>query len=192
MAYAADLRLARAAARGQPEAVSEIDALCDRVLGRAAQRLAHVPPDAQDLLQEAKAHIVREEVLDAYRGHGPLAGFIRVTGMRAMLIAERRADRRGWRERVSFGLEAMPLGAPDAGLAVVEDRVDPGLYDALARLPARAREVVVAIAVLDLSYRETAIALDMPIGTVSSTYNRALAKLREELRGHPSAASASA
>jgi RNA polymerase sigma-70 factor, ECF subfamily len=191
MGYGAELHLAEAAARGAPEAVSEIDALCDRVLGRAARRLAHVPDDARDLLQEAKAHIVRPEVLGAYRGGGPLAGFLRVTGMRAMLIAERRADRRGWRERVSFGIDAIPLAAPDAGFEAVDDRVDPALHAALAALPTRARQVVVAIAVIGLTYRETAVALELPVGTVSSTYTRALATLRDNLVAHPVAPKAS-
>lgn len=192
MAHDADAQLAQAAARGQPDAVIEIDKLCDRVLGRAARRLAHVPADTEDLLQEAKAHIVRTEVLDAYRGQGPLAGFIRITGMRAMLIAERRADRRGWRNRVSFGIEAMPLSVPDTGFAAAEDRADPALHAALADLPVRARQVVVAIAVLELTYRETAVALDMPVGTVSSTYTRALTTLRGALAAHPASPTAAA
>jgi RNA polymerase sigma-70 factor (ECF subfamily) len=183
----AEVRLADAAARGVPDAVAEIDLLCDQVLGRAARRLAHVPEDARDLLQEAKAHIVHPDVLGAYRGRGPLAGFLRVTGMRAMLIAERRADRRGWRERVAYGAEALPLAAHDPGFAAVDDRVDPGLRAAVERLPARARQVVVAIAVLGLTYRETADALDLPSGTVSSTYTRALATLRDNLVAHPAA-----
>lgn len=187
MAHGIELRLAREAARGGYDAVRELDELCDRVLARAARRMACVPADAPDLLQEAKAHLVRPEVLDAYQGRGPLAGFVRITGMRAMMIAERRAERRGWRERVAFGLEGMPLGGYDKGLAAAEDRADPMLARALERLPARARQVIVAIAVLDLSYRETAVALGLPIGTVSSTYNRALASLRTELADHPGA-----
>ncbi|MGD9957388.1 MAG: RNA polymerase sigma factor [Candidatus Nanopelagicales bacterium] len=187
MAYGMELRLARDAARGHHDAVREVDELCDRVLGLAARRLARIPADAPDLLQEAKAHLVRPEVLRAYEGRGPLAGFVRIAGMRAMMNAERSADRRGWRERVAFGLEGMPLGRLDDALAAAEDRADPELTRALAQLPTRARQVVVAIAVLDLSYRETAAALGVPIGTVSSTYNRALATLRGELADHPGA-----
>jgi len=187
VAYGRELRLAREAAGGRHDAVHELDGLCDRVLGRAARRLARVPADADDLLQEAKAHLLRPAVLDAYEGRGPLAGFVRVAGMRAMMIAERSSDRRNWRDRVAFGLDGMPLGSPDDGLAAAEDRADPALVAALDRLPARARQVVVAIAVLDLSYRETAVALGMPIGTVSSTYNRALASLRRGLAEHPGA-----
>jgi RNA polymerase sigma factor (sigma-70 family) len=191
MAFATEVALAQAAADGEPDAVREIDLLCDRVLGRGARELAHVPEDARDLLQDAKAHIVRPEVLRAYCGRGPLAGFIRRTGMRAMAIVERHADRRGWRDRVSFGIDALPLEAPDAGFAAVDDRVDPALRAALAALPVRAQYVVVAIAVVGLSYRETAEALDMPPGTVSSTYTRALATLREILVAHPAAPKAS-
>jgi RNA polymerase sigma-70 factor (ECF subfamily) len=183
----ADRDLAGRGARGESEALRELDALCDRVLGRAAWRLAHVPADAGDLLQEAKAHLLRPEVLTKYRGEGPLAGFLRIAGVRAMAIAERRAERRGWRERVAYGLEGMPLALDDRNLDAAEDRADPQLDAALAKLPERARQVVVSIALLDLSYAETALALGMPIGTVSSTYNRALAALRADLSEHPSA-----
>ena len=186
-AIVADRDLAVRAARGELEALGELDALCDRVLGKAARRLAHVPADASDLVQEAKAHLLRPEVLAKYRGQGPLAGFLRIAGMRAMAIAERKADRRGWRERVAYGLEGMPFALEDRNLEAAEDRADPVLAAALGKLPERARQVVVSIAVLDLSYAETALALGMPIGTVSSTYNRALAALRLDLSEHPSA-----
>jgi RNA polymerase sigma-70 factor (ECF subfamily) len=51
--------------------------------------------------------------------------------------------------------------------------------DALQRLPAEQREVVLLIALEEMSYAEVAIALGVPIGTVMSRLSRARARLRE-------------
>jgi RNA polymerase sigma factor (sigma-70 family) len=59
----------------------------------------------------------------------------------------------------------------------------PLLATALADLPARDRDVVVLIAWEQLTYEETARALDIPVGTVRSRLNRARAGLRTALAG---------
>jgi RNA polymerase sigma factor (sigma-70 family) len=51
----------------------------------------------------------------------------------------------------------------------------------LAGLPAGQRDVLLLMAWADLSYEETAAALDVPIGTVRYRWNRARAKLRKAL-----------
>ncbi|MGH2392147.1 MAG: RNA polymerase sigma factor, partial [Candidatus Limnocylindria bacterium] len=53
--------------------------------------------------------------------------------------------------------------------------------DALAQLAEAERTVLLLIAWADLSYEETAVALDLPIGTVRSRLHRARARLRELL-----------
>lgn len=55
------------------------------------------------------------------------------------------------------------------------------LLDALARLPAGDRDVVVLVAWEELTYEEVAAALDIPLGTVRSRLNRARQTLRELL-----------
>lgn len=47
----------------------------------------------------------------------------------------------------------------------------------LERLPAREREVLVLVALADLSYEETAAALGLPVGTVRSRLSRARSRL---------------
>ncbi|MFI7013730.1 RNA polymerase sigma factor [Streptomyces sp. NPDC050164] len=54
---------------------------------------------------------------------------------------------------------------------------------ALAKLPARHRDVLLVIAWGDLDYAEAAQALDIPVGTVRSRLHRARKKLREALGG---------
>ncbi len=58
---------------------------------------------------------------------------------------------------------------------------DPGLMDAVSRLPMEFRSVVVLRYLLQWSTAEVARALDVPTGTVKSRLSRALAQLRESL-----------
>ena len=58
------------------------------------------------------------------------------------------------------------------------------VWAAIGRLPARQRAVVVLRYHEDLPELEVARLLQMPVGTVKSTANRALARLRKDLVGH--------
>ena len=53
----------------------------------------------------------------------------------------------------------------------------------LQRLPPEQREVLLMVGVEELSYREVAIAMGVPIGTVMSRLSRARARLREQMQG---------
>ncbi len=52
---------------------------------------------------------------------------------------------------------------------------------AVAKLPARQREVLLLVAMAELEYAEVAAALDIPIGTVRSALHRARTRLRAAL-----------
>jgi RNA polymerase sigma-70 factor (ECF subfamily) len=69
-----------------------------------------------------------------------------------------------------------PLGELTRNEAAAE------LRHAVLALPARYREVIVLCDFHELSYAETALALDCAVGTVSSRLNRARALLAEKLR----------
>lgn len=53
------------------------------------------------------------------------------------------------------------------------------MRDRLDQLPRHEREVLVLVALADLSYEETASALDLPVGTVRSRLSRARARLQQ-------------
>jgi RNA polymerase sigma-70 factor (ECF subfamily) len=68
----------------------------------------------------------------------------------------------------------------DDGESGVEARLTlVSVSEAIARLPAEQREIIMLICVEELSYREAADILDVPIGTVMSRLARARRKLAE-------------
>jgi RNA polymerase sigma-70 factor, ECF subfamily len=64
---------------------------------------------------------------------------------------------------------------------VVGEAFDATVEDAVARLPARFRQVVELVDIDGLSYREAADALGVPIGTVMSRLHRARHHIRTRL-----------
>ncbi|MBO2453445.1 sigma-70 family RNA polymerase sigma factor [Actinomadura barringtoniae] len=57
------------------------------------------------------------------------------------------------------------------------------LADAIAKLPARDRDVLLLVAWADLTYEQVADALGLPVGTVRSRLNRARTKVKQALGG---------
>lgn len=122
-----------------------------------------------------------------YRPHGESARPW-LYGIAARLLARRRrSEVRALRAHSRSG-GRRELGHDD--LAAVEGRVDAerqsaGIADAVARLRAADRDVLLLYALSDLSYEEVAVALDIPVGTVRSRLARARRQCGERLAvGH--------
>ena len=77
-------------------------------------------------------------------------------------------------------VEDLALRVPDADGLVVRD-----LDRALLALPPDQREVVLLVALEDMSYEEAARTLEIPVGTVMSRLSRAREKLRGLMQGLP-------
>jgi RNA polymerase sigma-70 factor (sigma-E family) len=108
--------------------------------------------------------VQRRERLDAY---------VRTMLVRATFDRRRRMS---WRRETSA---ADPPETVDHGSGSVEDRLL--LFDALAKMPARQRAVIVLRFWEDLDVSQTAQLLGCSEGTVKSQSARGLAKLRELL-----------
>lgn len=174
---AQDLRVARAAARGDHAVVRALLTRLTPRLRSAAWNLCGGGQDPLDLVQEALLRITRPEVLERYRGEGPLDGYLLAVGVRTMISATRKG--RTERER-SFLTDDPALhagGREDAPSA----SLSPDVRQALLGLPERARSVVLLVTVGDLSYAEVAEVMGMEVGTVKSTYSRARSALRAAL-----------
>jgi RNA polymerase sigma factor (sigma-70 family) len=92
------------------------------------------------------------------------------------VVSLRRWRRRRFRERIFSPLRAVSR----APMTTQPDtRID--LFDALAKLPRRQREVLVARYVVGLSQEETADALGIARGTVAATTTQAARALRTRL-----------
>jgi RNA polymerase sigma factor (sigma-70 family) len=83
--------------------------------------------------------------------------------------------------------EADGLAAPASG---AEEAMD--LQRCLLHLPPEQREVLLLVALQDLSYQEVARITGVPAGTVMSRLSRARARLRELMQAPPLPASAAA
>lgn len=147
-------------------------------LARYLTRDAH---DAEDVVQEAYVRALK--YFDGFRG----------TAARAWLLSIVRNTAHTWQRRqrgaefVEFDEvlhsdvdEAEPA---DAGLLREVDQAQ--VQRALDALPLEFREVIVLREVQDLSYREIADVLEVPVGTVMSRLARARQRLARALSAVP-------
>lgn len=143
------------------------------VLLRTARSLTANPCDAEDLLQTAltKTYLAWERIED----HRALDGYVRKA-----LLNTRTSQ---WRKRrvEEFCCDELPEPEPQPGPDPAEAQaVRDMLWQAVLRLPARQRAMVVLRFYEDLSEAQTAAVLGVSVGTVKSAVSRAVSKLRED------------
>jgi RNA polymerase sigma-70 factor (sigma-E family) len=144
-------------------------------LVRTAMMLVGDKPTAEDVVQDAFIGLYR--ALPRLRSTDKALAYLRasvVNGCRSVHRARQRASGRP----VQHAPEVW--SAESAAMAREESRL---AMQAIARLPARAREVLALRYYLDLPDAEIAAALGISRGSVSSTASRALAALARELQG---------
>ncbi|MBY8886844.1 SigE family RNA polymerase sigma factor [Streptomyces sp. PTM05] len=143
------------------------------VLLRTARSLTANPCDAEDLLQTAlaKTYLAWDRIAD----RGALDGYVRRT-----LVNTRTSQ---WRKRRvdEFACEELPEPdvAPGPDPAEQQAQRD-ALWNAIRRLPARQRAMVVLRYYEDLTEVQTAELMGVSVGTVKSAVSRALVKLRTD------------
>jgi len=137
--------------------------------------------EAEDLVQETL-----KEALESF--HRFKAG----TNSRAWLMAifyHVRSNRRRARARsplVGDPYEEIASGVPFVP-SMPEHLTDEDILGALRRIPVRYQEVILLCDVEELSYKEIAAALTIPVGTVMSRLHRGRALMRHELAGYAGA-----
>lgn len=148
---------------------------CIPALRRYARGLAGNTDDADDLVQDALE-----------RAWGRIALWQRRGDLRAWLfsilhnrfIDRARSARSSPEEPMGEEEIAVPSRATQADMLEVRD-----LNTALGRLPPDQREVLLLVAVEQMSYEQVAGVLSVPIGTVMSRLSRARERLRTVLDG---------
>ncbi|MEU6230360.1 RNA polymerase sigma factor [Streptomyces sp. NPDC047042] len=169
----------------EPEAFAALfDRHADSVYGYAARRLG--AEAAEDVMAETftTAFQQRFRYDTAQAGARPW-----LFGIATNLISRhRRAEARRLKALSRLPPDATGGRAEEAVADRVAARVSAQavgreLAGALARLPARHRDVLLLVAWADLGYEEVARALGVPVGTVRSRLHRARGKVREALGG---------
>ena len=148
-------------------------------LFRAAWALCGSRQDAEDLVQETYARVLAKPRF--LRNEDDLGYLLRT--LRNTFLNQKRSESRRLR----------PAPLPEE-LDVIADRRAPDpaaaleareVYTAIAALPADYRDVVVAVDVAGLSYKEAARALRIPEGTVMSRLYRGRRQVVRSVDGAP-------
>lgn len=145
---------------------------------------------ASRLGPSAAADVAAQVFLEAFRqrqGYDPARAGVRtwLYGIATKVIGRhRRAEARALRALVRLGPDRDAEGHADQ----VETRVSAAglrgeLAGAIAALPRRQRDVLLLVALADLSHEEVATALGISYGTVGSRLSRARTTLRKALGG---------
>ena|SRR5882672_3581271 len=149
-------------------------------LYRYARWLTRDAGEAEDLVQEA--------YLKGLRGFG---GFHAGSSIRAWMFRILRntflTSRTGLRGVPTISIDDEPLIADVATpeLHLLQRADVESLRRAIENLPVEFREVLLMSDVEEMSYKEIAETLSIPIGTVTSRLIRARQKVRKALRGEP-------
>ncbi len=149
-------------------------------LARVSRSMSRSQAEADDLAQETLVKAFR--ALDGFDGKHPRAWLAR--------IARNTAINRDQRNREFLlpdegTVEPEPDNDGSPEDIVLSQVVDEDLRRALDDLSPAFRVVVQLVDVEEMSYKEAADVLDVPLGTVMSRLHRARARLRRSLRGTP-------
>ena len=174
----ADLELARRARRGDAGAFDELVLRFHRPVHRFCWRLVR-SADAEDLAQDTFVRaFVHFERFDPER---PVLPWLIAIARRLCLDLLRH-------RKVMASAETIPVSGPPArgpeGEAVMQEELS-RLDRALADLDEGPREAIVLFHIEDMSYRDIAAALEVPMGTVMTWLHRGRAQLRRALEGAP-------
>ena len=144
-------------------------------LYRAAWALCGSREEAEDLVQETFARVLRKPRL--LRGSDDIAYLLRA--LRNTFFSSRRAAARR--------VQATPVGddlerLADTAATELDTRIDAArLYAEIAELPPDFRDVVIAIDLVGLSYREAARSLRVREATVTTRLHRGRRRLAQAL-----------
>lgn len=168
--------LARDAAAGHECAWAELVRRLDGVLRTVARRYRLAAADVDDVVQtawmRAFAHV------DRLNDPGAIAAWLIVTVRREAM----RTLQRGVREVLIDDADAIDEPDPTTPEAVaIERERRAAVHGAVGRLPRRQRRLLSSmIATPSPSYEQISSRLDMPVGSIGPTRDRALARLRED------------
>ena len=143
-------------------------------LYRAARAWTHSREDAEDLVQETYAQVLKRPRL--LRNEDEMGYLLRA--LRNTLISRVRAQHRRPETTVLEDDSALGTRASDDPAQATETRQ---VYAAIAELPDEFRDALIAVDVAGLSYQEAARAFGVPEGTLTSRLFRARDRVARRL-----------
>ena len=165
---------------GDSNAFSEIVERFQRPVFSVVYRMVGNVEDAEDVVQDTFVKIYRH--LGSFEGRSRLSTWL----FQIAINRARNFLRRGKIARfVPLPAEEMPgtdSGTSPEGPVIARETLE-RLHLALGRIPAEQREVFVLREMEELSYREIAEALGVPLGTVMSRLSRARDALQGDMKG---------
>ena len=168
--------LARGAAAGDQSAWSELVRRLDSVLRGVARRYRLASADVDDVVQTTWLRAV--DHVGRLNDPGAIAGWLVVTTRREAM----RTLQRGVREVLTddtAGIDDPDPASPDV-LAIARER-RAALHGAVDRLSGRQRALLASMLVSPPpTYEQISSRLDMPVGSIGPTRDRALARLRDD------------
>src|SRR5262249_8851845 len=155
------------------------------LLYRIARRLTRDPNKAEDLVQETYVRALRARESFDLQDHGIRPWLLRI--MHNVHVS--RSEREG-RQPAAMEDDQLESSARAGGGGIAPapydqsnfQGMDQQLVKAIESLAPEYQVVLVLWAVEELSYKEIAAAVDIPIGTVMSRLHRARQRLSEQLR----------
>src|SRR5512137_314257 len=182
-----DASLALSAARGDRKAFTRLVEENKRSVYGLCLRLLADPEEARDAAQEAFTRAFAS--IESYDLDQPFAPWIlRIARNHCLDLLRRRLPARARVELDADEEEGPQRELPDTTSERADDAIEKAqtrqaLEKAVAALPANYREVVHLFHVEQLSYKEIASTMGIPLGTVMTWLHRARAQLRSLLEG---------
>jgi RNA polymerase sigma-70 factor (ECF subfamily) len=185
-AHVGDLRLAFACARGDARALALLDEQLLLPLARSLRKICRSSDEVDEVRQLVRTRMLvgdagRPRILD-YRGHGPLAGWLRVAAVRlARDLRRRDASREAATSDQDPGDTEVADDPRDPELALMKARYGRHFQEALQRvladLPDRERNIL-AMSILDGVSTD---AIGKVYGVDGSTVRRWVTRTRERV-----------
>lgn len=135
--------------------------------------------DAEDLTQQTFLEAARAYA--TYRGESALSTWLYGIAMNLTRNYLSRTPHRKYNFVDEAALEKLPSASHEIADVLISRQVMEALQKELAGLPDEMREVLLLVALEEVSYEEAAVMLSIPLGTVRSRVSRARTRLRQRL-----------
>ena len=150
----------------------------ERLQAFVLRHIGH-PDDAEDIAQQAFVEAAAS--MARFRGESQLSTWLYGIAMNLVRNYLSRAPHRVHRIEGDESLEALPDARDSLDEQLDRARSLSRLTEELSALAPEMREVLLLVAVEQLSYEEAATLLAIPVGTVRSRVSRARATLKERM-----------